>query len=174
MKPEQFLESVLIEFRSLKKVAEKAVQQISDKDFFSAPDSESNSIAVLMKHLAGNMRSRWTDFLTSDGEKPDRNRDSEFVTEGVNRAEIMQKWEAGWSSLFQALEPLKPEDLDKTVYVRGKAQSAYNAIFRQLTHYAVHVGQILYLAKHYAETNWQTLSVPKGKSEDYKKQMWGK
>ena len=174
MKPEQFLESVLIEFRSLKKVAEKAVQQVSDKDYFSAPDFESNSIAVLMKHLAGNLRSRWTDFLTSDGEKPDRHRDSEFVAQDETRADIIQKWEAGWSCLFQALEPLKPEDLDKTVYVRGKAQSAYIAIFRQLTHYAVHVGQILYLAKHYAGPDWQTLSVPKGKSEDYKKQMWGK
>jgi len=173
MRAEQFLESVLIEFRSLKNVAEKAIHQVADKNFFSAPDSESNSIAVLMRHLAGNMRSRWTDFLTSDGEKPDRHRDSEFVTEGETRVEIIQKWEAGWSCLFHAIEPLKPEDLDKIVYVRGKAQAAYIAIFRQLTHYAIHVGQILYLAKHYAGAKWQTLSVPKGRSEEYKKQMWG-
>ena len=173
MQPAQFLESLLAEFKSLKKVADRAIPQVSEKDFSAAPDAESNSMAVLVKHLAGNMRSRWTGFLTSDGEKPDRDRDTEFITTGDSKASLLQRWEEGWNLLFQTLQELKPEDLTRTVLIRGKGQPAYQAIIRQLSHYSVHVGQILYLAKHYAGSSWQTLSVPKGESEGYNKKMWG-
>ncbi len=174
MQPAQFLESAIAELKSLKKVAERAMAQVSEKDFFSSPDTESNSIAVLVKHLAGNMRSRWTDFLTSDGEKPDRHRDSEFITKGDSRESLLQRWEESWNLLFSVVEALEPEDLSRTVLIRGKGQPAYQAIIRQLSHYSLHVGQILYLAKHFAGSSWQTLSVPKGQSEEYNKRMWGK
>jgi len=175
VKPENYLENIINEFRSLKKQAEKAITQVSDKDFFSLLDEESNSIAILMKHLAGNMRSRWTDFLTSDGEKPNRNRDSEFIVAGVDsRDSIFATWLAGWQCLFQALAALQPEDLGKTVVIRAKPTPVYGAIHRQLTHYASHIGQIVLLAKHYAGSGWQTLSVPKGKSQEYNSRLKGK
>lgn len=174
MQPEHYLRDVLRQFRELKELAEKAMVQVPDEHFFSVLDDESNSIAIIVKHMAGNMRSRWTDFLVSDGEKPDRNRDSEFVVEtGNTRASILQGWEAGWRCVFGALEPLKAEDLSKTVFIRSEPHSVIEAINRQLTHYAYHVGQIVLLAKHFAGTEWKPLSIPKGKSEEFNAMMRG-
>lgn len=169
---ENYLKDVISQFRKIKELCEKALDQVSDSDFFNTLDDESNSIAVILKHLAGNMRSRWTDFLTSDGEKPDRNRDQEFVLKTEDtRSNLMQRWEDGWQTVFNAIEPLKSGDLEKTVFIRHEPYSVTGAINRQLTHYAYHVGQIVYLAKHYSKNNWQSLSVPKGKSEEYNIKM---
>src|SRR3989337_1861778 len=145
---QHFLDESLNQLRKLKELADKALAQIGDDDLFKVLDPESNSIGIIMKHMAGNMRSRWTDFLTSDGEKPDRQRDTEFITTGDSKTSLLQRWETGWNLLFQTLQGLKPEDLTRTVLIRGKGQPAYQAIIRQLSHYSVHVGQILYLAKH--------------------------
>ena len=165
MLPQNYLDETIKGLRKLKDLADKAVAQISDGDFFATLDPESNSIAAIVKHMAGNMRSRWTDFLTSDGEKPDRNRDSEFVIEVRDAKEsLLKRWEIGWRCLFEALTPLTTEDLDKTVMIRGEPHSVIRAIHRQLTHYAYHVGQIVFLAKHFAGTRWQSLSIPRGKS----------
>jgi hypothetical protein len=133
--------------------------------FFAAPDPGTNPIAIIVKHMAGNLRSRWTDFLTTDGEKPDRNRDSEFVREpGDDRAALLRRWEAGWGVLFATLEGLRDEDLGKTVTIRGEPHKVMQAVNRQLTHYAYHVGQIVLLARHFAGADWKTLSVAKGAS----------
>jgi hypothetical protein len=165
---QHYLHDSLRQLRKLKSLADKAISQINDEQLVAVLDPESNSIAVIMKHLAGNMRSRWTDFLTSDGEKPDRDRDSEFeVKPGDTRAKIFSAWEEGWGILFQSLSSLTPEDLQKTVRIRGEAHSVVEAINRQMTHYAMHVGQIVLLAKHYAGANWQTLSIPRGKSREF-------
>jgi hypothetical protein len=156
-------------FRSLrghKRLADGAIAQLSDEQFFAAPDPESNSVAIIVKHLAGNMRSRFTDFLTSDGEKPDRNRDSEFVMDhDARREEMLRAWEQGWHVVFETLNSLQPEDLDRTVTIRGEPHSALRAINRQVAHYAYHVGQIVFLAKHWKGAEWKTLSVPRGESE---------
>jgi hypothetical protein len=163
-----YLEDTLLQLRKLKSLAEKAVAQIDDEHLFRVLDPEANSIAVIMKHMAGNMRSRWTDFLTSDGEKPDRNRDQEFVVEaGDTRARVFAVWEEGWSLVFRAVSSLTAEDLGKTVRIRGEAHSVIEAINRQMTHYAAHVGQIVLLAKHYASANWESLSIPRGKSKEF-------
>jgi len=162
------LEDTFHQFRKLKELAEKALAQVADEYFFFALDDESNSVATIMKHIAGNLRSRWTDFLTSDGEKPDRHRDSEFVIEiGDTRSGLMQRWEAGLRCLFEALEPLKAADLSRTVLIRSEPHSVIQAINRQLTHYAYHVGQIVFLGKHFAGSGWKSLSIPKGKSEEF-------
>jgi hypothetical protein len=148
-------------------LAEKAIGQIEDEHLFAVLDPEANSIAVIMKHVAGNMRSRWTDFLTSDGEKPDRDRDREFVPDPQDtRAKVLSAWDDGWSRVFRAVSSLTPEDLGKTVQIRGEGHSVVEAINRQMTHYAAHVGQIVLLAKHYAGSNWQSLSIPRGKSRE--------
>lgn len=161
-----FLQDAVLQFRKLKSLADKALAQVSDKDLFVALDRESNSLALIIKHMAGNMRSRWRDFLTSDGEKADRNRDSEFVIEpGDTRQSLLDRWEGGWRCLFEALAPLSSGDLGRTVLIRGEAHSVLEAINRQLTHYAYHVGQIVFLAKHLGAENWHSLSVPRGKSE---------
>jgi hypothetical protein len=163
-----FLDDAVRQLRKLKDYADKALAQTSDEHFFALLDPEANSIALIMKHMAGNMRSRWTDFLTTDGEKPHRNRDSEFETSGADtRASITAQWEDGWARLFSAITPLAPDDLAKTVYVRGEAHSVLEAINRQVSHYASHVGQIVLLAKHYARSNWQTLSIPRGQSKNF-------
>ena len=155
------------QFRGLKKAADKALAQVSDDDFFAALDAGSNSIALIVKHLAGNMRSRFTDFLTSDGEKPDRRRDSEFEIEaGDTRAALRERWETGWAVTASALESLTAEDFSKTVPIRGEPHTLLRAINRQLVHYGYHVGQLVFLAKHFAGPAWQTLSIPKGKSEE--------
>ncbi|HLC21349.1 MAG TPA: DUF1572 family protein, partial [Candidatus Methylomirabilis sp.] len=160
MLPEHYLEETIRQLRKLKDLADKAMAQIRDEDFFATLDAESNSIAVIVKHMAGNMRSRWTDFLTSDGEKPDRKRDLEFEVEVRDSKEsLLKRWEIGWRCVFDALTPLKPEDLGTTVVIRGEPHSVIQAINRQLTHYAYHVGQIVFLAKHAAGPRWQSLSV---------------
>jgi hypothetical protein len=171
MRTEHWLEDVKLEFRRMKRQAEKALDQVSDEDFFRALDPESNSLALIVKHLAGNLRSRWTDFLTSDGEKPDRNRDSEFILEaGDTREALMARWEAGWKLLADALE-LSLEDIERTVLIRGEPHTVVQAVNRQLTHYAGHVGQIVFLAKHLAGPRWQTLSVPRGQSAAFNAKM---
>lgn len=168
---EHYLENVVGEFRGLKKLADRAAAQVSDEEFFHTIDPESNSIALIMKHLAGNMRSRWTDFLTSDGEKPDRRRDSEFLVEGEDRRAIEEKWEAGWRCLFGALEPLRGEDLMRRVRIRREPHTVVEALNRQLTHYGEHVGQIIFLAKHLKSSDWKTLSTPRGQSEAVNKKL---
>lgn len=156
-------------FRYYKKLADRAMAQCPDEALFVTLDPESNSIAIIVKHLAGNMRSRWQDFLTTDGEKPDRNRDTEFETPPATRAELMEMWERGWKYVFNALEPLTEADLTRTVTIRTEPHSVMQAINRQVAHYAHHVGQILFLAKHLTFTKtgkWESLSVPRGKSAD--------
>jgi hypothetical protein len=161
-----YLADVTHEFQKLRGLAERAVDQVTDDEFFSAPDPEVNSIAIVMKHLAGNLKSRWTDFLTADGEKPDRNRDDEFVIgPGTTREEILKRWDGGWSCLFAALAGLKPADLASTVHIRGEAHTVMQAIHRQLTHYAYHVGQIVLLAKDFRGSGWKTLSMPRRRRE---------
>lgn len=158
-------------FRSLrghKRLADGAIAQLSEEQFFAAPDPESNSVAIIMKHLAGNMRSRFTDFLTSDGEKPDRNRDREFLMHNdAKREEVLTSWEQNWQLVFETLNSLRPEDLERTVTIRGEPHTVLQAINRQVAHYAYHVGQIVFLAKHLKGDEWKTLSVPKGQSETY-------
>jgi len=164
MPPQEYLDETLMELQRLKDLADKAVAQINDRDFFATLDPESNSIAVIVKHMAGNMRSRWTDFLTSDGEKPNRNRDGEFEIEVRDSKEgLLKRWEIGWGCLFEAIGLLKPGDLDRTVQIRGKPLSVLQAINRQLSHYAYHVGQIVFLAKHFSGERWHSLSVPRKK-----------
>lgn len=156
-------------FHYYKKLGERAMEQCPDDALFIALDVESNSIAIIVKHLAGNMRSRWMDFLTSDGEKPDRNRDTEFENPPQTRAQLIEMWERGWKYVFDALEPLNEADLTRTVTIRTEPHSVMQAISRQLAHYAHHVGQILFLAKHLTFTktgNWESLSVPRGKSAE--------
>lgn len=168
----QYLKDIVGQFRKLKDLAEKAFVQVSDDDFYRATSDISNSIGIIVKHMAGNMRSRWRDFLNADGEKPDRNRDSEFVIEtGESRGILMEKWEEGWGLLFEALRALESDDLDRTVYIRGEPHKVMEAIHRQLTHYAYHVGQIVYLARHFAGEKWRTLSVPREKSEAFNEMM---
>jgi hypothetical protein len=162
-------------FRSLKTTADRALAQIDDAAFFRALDPESNSPALVVKHVAGNLRSRWTDFLTTDGEKPDRNRDTEFVTEGADsRVSLMRRWDAGWETLFATLAALTPADFGRTVTIRTEPHTVFDAIERQKTHYAYHVGQIVLLAKHLAGRNWKSLSVPRGQSDAYNAEMKSK
>jgi len=164
-----YLEEVRRQFRGHKRMAEGAMAQLRDDDFFVTIDPESNSVAILVKHLAGNMRSRFTDFLTSDGEKPDRFRDREFeLSAGSTRAEVMKWWEQGWNCVFTAIEALKPEDVMRTVTIRGEPHTVLQAINRQIAHYAQHTGQIVFLAKHLRSSEWKTLSIPRGKSEEFK------
>jgi hypothetical protein len=165
---EHYLEDALYTFRYYKQLAERAFAQISDEDFFRTIDDESNSIAVNIKHMAGNMLSRWTDFLTTDGEKPERNRDLEFVMlPETMKADMLAYWEKGWQVTFDAVEPLNADDLMRTVTIRGQVHTVVQAIDRQMAHYAYHVGQIVYLAKHFKSSDWQTLSVPKNKSAEF-------
>ena len=166
---EHFLDDAAKIFRSQKKLADGAAAQVSDEEFFRAIDAESNSVALIMKHMAGNMRSRWTDFLTSDGEKPDRYRDSEFVAGGEDRGAIEERWEAGWRTLFDTLASLKGVDPLRTVTIRGEAHTVVMAINRQLSHYGQHAGQIVFLAKHLRSSGWKTLSIARGKSGEFNK-----
>jgi len=165
--PGAFIDATLRELRSLKRAAEKGMAQIPDDMFFAVLDPESNSIAMLVKHIAGNMRSRWSDFLTTDGEKPGRHRDSEFIIGPEDtRAALLERWEQGWAILIGTLESLGPADLDRTVTIRSEPYSVVGAVQRSLAHYSDHIGQIILLAKHFAGAKWQTLSVPRGKSEE--------
>jgi hypothetical protein len=164
-----YLKDAIESFRSYKNLAEKAMAQTSDEEFFRALDREDNSIAVIVKHIAGNLRSRWTDFLIADGEKADRNRDAEFETTDDTREELMRFWENGWRILFDSLESLQPEDLEKIVRIRGEDFTVHKAVSRSLTHAAYHIGQITLLAKHFRSSEWQTLSIPKNKSAQFNK-----
>ena len=166
-----YVEDALAVFRQYKLLGERAMQQVSDEQLFQSLDDESNSIAIIVKHITGNMRSRWTDFLTTDGEKPTRNRDSEFVDPASTRDALMQDWEDGWARVFAAIEPLTDADLSRTVTIRGEAHSVMQAINRQLSHYPMHVGQIILLAKHYAGGQWQTLSVPRNRSAEFNRKV---
>jgi uncharacterized damage-inducible protein DinB len=172
--PHQFTTSYVKDsidlFRYYKKLGERAMAQCSDESLVATIDAESNSIAIIVKHMAGNMRSRWTDFLTSDGEKPDRNRDTEFEDAPNTRAALVELWERGWKYLFDALEPLTDADLTRTVTIRTEPHSVMQALNRQMAHYAHHVGQIVLLAKHLTAQRtgkWDSLSVPRGKSKAF-------
>ncbi len=162
-----YLKDSLDVFRYYKKLGERAMAQCPDTALFESLDAGSNSIAIVVKHMAGNMRSRWMDFLTTDGEKPDRNRDTEFETPPKTRDELMELWERGWKYVFDALEPLGDEDLVRTITIRTEPHSVMQAINRQVAHYSYHLGQIVYVAKHLAGNKWQTLTVPKKKSAEF-------
>src|SRR5579883_667685 len=166
-----YVEDSLAVFRQYKKLAERAIDQVRDDELVRVLDDEMNSIAIIVKHMAGNMRSRFTDFLTSDGEKPNRDRDSEFVEPPASREQLMKTWEEGWSCLFRALEPLSESDLSRTVAIRGEAHSVMQAINRQLAHYSYHTGQIVMLAKHFRATEWKSLTIPRGKSRDFNQRV---
>lgn len=169
-----YLSSVIERFNYYKDLGERAMIQLPDDALFKSPDKESNSIAVMVKHLWGNMRSRWTDFLNSDGEKSWRNRDSEFEDDINGRAELMQKWEEGWSVLLASLNALEQDQFETTVLIRDEEHTVIEAINRQLAHYAYHIGQIVYLARMLKGESWQSLSIPKGGSKDFNKKMFKK
>ncbi len=157
-------------FRYYKNLADRAMAQCPDAALFTTLDTESNSIAIIVKHMSGNMRSRWSDFLTTDGEKPDRNRDTEFEEPPKTRADLLELWERGWKYVFDALQPLTEADVTRTVTIRNEPHSVMQAINRQVAHYAHHIGQILFLAKHLTFTStvkWQSLSVPRGQSKQF-------
>ncbi|HYO83312.1 MAG TPA: DUF1572 domain-containing protein [Bryobacteraceae bacterium] len=162
-----YVEDSLALFRYYKTLAERAMEQVTDEQLFTALDEEANSIGLIVKHMTGNMRSRWTDFLDTDGEKPDRNRDSEFVDPPATREALLKLWEEGWECTFRALEPLSDADLGRTVMIRGEAHSVMQAVNRQVAHYAHHVGQIVFLAKHLARDRWQSLSIPRNRSAEF-------
>jgi hypothetical protein len=164
MLAKHMIDDAVVQLGKLKDQADKAVAQVTAEQMFATLDAEANSIALIMKHMAGNMRSRWTDFLTSDGEKPDRNRDGEFESEARDTREtILAAWEHAWKLTIDTVAALGPDDLERTVRIRGEGHSVVQAINRQLSHYAAHVGQIVLLAKHYAGARWQTLTIPKRK-----------
>lgn len=158
-------------FRYYKMLTERAMAQVTDEQLMVVLNNEMNSIAVIVKHMAGNMRSRWTDFLTSDGEKPDRDRDSEFVNPPATRDTLLGDWEEGWERLFRALEPLTEEDLKRTVLIRGEAHSVMQAVNRQMAHYSYHCGQIVLLAKYFKGDGWKSLSVPRGQSAQFQQKV---
>lgn len=166
-----YLEDSIAVLRQYKKLAEGAMSQVTDEQLSQALDPEMNSIALLVKHLAGNMRSRWTNFLTTDGEKPDRNRDSEFVEAPATRQDLMKLWEDGWARVFDALTSLTEADLSRNVMIRGEPHSVMQAINRQLAHYASHCGQIIFLAKHLHHEHWKSLSIPRNKSADFTRRV---
>jgi hypothetical protein len=162
-----YLQDSIASLRAYKKLADKALDQLNEDEFFIMLDDEANSVAVIMKHMAGNMFSRWTDFLTTDGEKPNRNRDMEFViVPKTTRDDVIAYWEQGWQCVFAALEPLGPEDLGKKVSIRGEEHTVIQAINRQLMHYANHIGQIVFLAKHFRSSEWKSLSIPRNRSAE--------
>ncbi|NOT46179.1 MAG: DUF1572 family protein [Acidobacteria bacterium] len=168
---ENYHADALKSFRNYKLIAERAIGQVSKEEFFAAIDSEANSIAVIVKHIAGNLHSRWRDFLTTDGEKPDRNRDAEFEIIGDTREGLMEFWETGWQTLFDNIGPLTEEDFTKTITIRGEPHTIVEAVNRQLTHYAYHVGQIVLLAKHFKSAEWKSLSVPRNRSADFNRYL---
>ncbi|MGD1023184.1 MAG: DUF1572 family protein [Candidatus Sulfotelmatobacter sp.] len=164
-----YLDEARRQMRGNKRLAEAAIAQLKDEELFVALDPESNSVAVVVKHLAGNMRSRFSDFLTTDGEKPNRFRDREFeLGPATTRADVLRWWEEGWAQVFSTLDSLKPEDVTRTITIRGEPHTVLQAINRQIAHYASHTGQIIFLAKHLRSSEWKTLSIPRGQSESYK------
>jgi len=166
-----YLKDAIALLRYYKKLAERAMSQTPDDALFAVPDPESNCIAIIVKHLSGNMRSRWTDFLATDGEKPDRNRDSEFLSPPSTRTELLSLWDSGWNCLFSALDSLTESDLARQVTIRGEPHSVLQAINRQLAHYPYHVGQIVFLARHYSGGCWTALTVPRGQSVAFNASM---
>ena len=166
-----YIEDSIALFRLYKKMSEGAMDQVSDDQLFAVLDEEMNSIAIIAKHMSGNMRSRWTDFLASDGEKPNRNRDSEFVAPPATREDLMRIWNEGWGLVFHALEPLTNADLERTVTIRGEPHSVMQAINRQIAHYSYHCGQIVFLAKHFKASEWKSISVPRNKSADFNRRV---
>jgi uncharacterized damage-inducible protein DinB len=164
-----YIEEARRQMRGNKRLAEGAIAQLDEDQLFATLDSESNSVAIIIKHLAGNMHSRFTDFLTSDGEKPDRFRDREFeLNSATTRAEVLRWWEEGWAQVLTVLDALKPEDVMRTVTIRGEPHTVLQALNRQVAHYAYHIGQIVFLAKHLRSNQWKTLSIPRGRSEEFK------
>lgn len=170
----QFLESAKKQFLYYKTLGEKAISQLEYEQLFIAANEDTNSIAQIVKHLSGNMLSRWTDFLTSDGEKDWRNRDDEFVDTYKSQAELLENWNKGWDCLFNAINPLQPEQLSEIIYIRNEGHSVVEAINRQLAHYPYHIGQIVFYAKMLKKTEWESLSIPKNKSEDYNSEKFSK
>ena len=166
-----YIQDSLAIFRYYKRLAERAMEQVTDEQLFATLDPEANSIAIIVKHLAGNMRSRWTDFLSTDGEKQNRNRDSEFVDPPATRNQLLAVWENGWTCLFTALESHSDADLGRTVTIRGEAHSVLQAINRELAHYPHHVGQIVLVAKHFAGENWQSLTIPRNQSAEFNRKV---
>jgi hypothetical protein len=166
-----YIEDSLALFRQYKMLADRAMEQVTDEQLFATIDPEANSIAIIAKHMSGNMRSRWTDFLTTDGEKPDRDRDAEFVEPPVTRKAVLDAWEDGWARLLQTLASLSDADLGRTITIRCEAHSVMQAINRQVAHYGLHVGQIVLLAKHFAGHRWQSLSVPKNRSVEFNRRV---
>ncbi len=170
-----YLDEVRRQFRGHKKLADGAMAQLADDELFRTLDAESNSVAVMVKHMAGNMRSRFTDFLASDGEKPDRRRDAEFeIDAATTRAQVMGWWEEGWARVLAAVDGLQAEDVMRTVTIRGEPHTVLQALNRQVAHYAYHAGQIVFLAKHWRSQDWKSLSVPRGKSEEFNRKMLAK
>jgi len=166
-----YLRDAIDLFRYYKRLGDGAIAQCPDDKLGAEIDPESNSVAIIVKHMAGNMRSRWSNFLTTDGEKPDRRRDTEFEDAPTTRAEIMSRWDAGWNYLFEALAALTDADLSRTITIRTEPHSAMQAVNRQVAHYSYHVGQIVYLARHFAGNNWLTLTIPKKKSGEFNAQV---
>lgn len=158
-------------FRDYKRLAERAMEQVTDEQLFATIDAEANSIAIIVKHMVGNMRSRWTDFLTSDGEKPNRHRDSEFLDPPPTREALLTLWNDGWDHVFAALAEVTEADLTRSITIRGEAHSVMQAINRQLAHYPHHIGQIVLLSKHFAADHWQSLSVPRNRSEEFNRRV---
>ena len=169
--PAHYLEEIRRQLSGYKRLADGALAQISEEEFFRELDPESNSIALVVKHMAGNMRSRFTDFLTTDGEKPDRNRDQEFELGTADRAAFLKSWEQGWKAVFDTVDALKPEDVERTVTIRREPHTVLQALNRALAHLAYHVGQIVYLAKYFRSDKWTTLSVPRGKTDEFNAKM---
>ena len=168
MSNEAYIPLAIREFERLRRLADRAIAQLPPDRFFAAPGAGDNSVGVIVKHVSGNLISRWTDFLSSDGEKPGRKRDTEFVVlPDDSRESLLASWEKGWAALFEALGPLGTADLERTVTIRGEPITVLQAINRQLTHYAYHVGQMVYLGKHFAGTKWESLSIPVGQSEQF-------
>lgn len=168
------VETTIDELRKVKTLADKSIEQLNDAQLWSRVDPEANSVAILMRHMVGNMRSRWTDFRTADGEKPDRHRDQEFEEVSTDRAQLLREWEEGWQLVFSALASLTDADLQDTIYIRQEPHSIYKAIVRQIVHYAGHAYQILLLAKHLKGTEWRTLSIPRGQSDEFNRRMLAK
>lgn len=168
-----YLEDSLAIFRLYKNMTERALAQLTPEQLHATLDPEMNSIAVIIKHMTGNMRSRWKDFLTTDGEKPDRNRDGEFVDPPSSREALMQLWEESWAHVFAALEPLSDADLVRQVTIRGEPHSVMQAINRQIAHYAGHCGQIIFLAKHLQHENWKSLTIPRKGSAEFNRRVLG-
>lgn len=169
-----FVDECVATLRSQKRMAERAVAQLEDDALHKPLPGDVNSVAVVMKHIAGNMRSRWTDFLTTDGEKPWRGRDNEFIDENASRAEIMKSWEESWALCIETVGGLSAEDLSRSVTIRGKAETAASAVLRQLSHYGYHVGQIMIISRILAGDRWRVLTIPLGKSDEYNRKTWGK